>query len=93
MQEIAQDSMVVASPNQISTQLDDEAIVLELESGVYYGLAEVGARIWTILQQPTTCTQIVETLLEEYDVERMTLDSDVLTFVRDLHANQLVYLL
>lgn len=93
MPDLTQDSKIAASSGQISTQLDDEAIVLDLETGTYYGLAHVGARIWASLQQPTTCAQIVETLLDEYDVERATLAEDVLTFVRDLRANRLVELL
>lgn len=93
MPDLTQDSMIAASSGQISTQLDDEAIVLDLETGTYYGLAQVGARIWAILQQPTTCAQIVDTLLDEYDVERAALAEDVLAFVRDLRANRLVELL
>jgi hypothetical protein len=93
MQDLTHDSTVMASANQMSTQLDDEAIVLDLESGIYYGLAQVGARIWAILQQPTTCTQIVDALRDEYDVDPNDLKTDVLAFVRELHENRLVNIL
>jgi hypothetical protein len=90
MQELTLHSIVVASPNQLSTSLDGEAIVLNLESGIYYGLADVAAGIWSLLQQPTTCADIAVALAEEYAVEQSRLEADVLAFVRDLHALQLV---
>jgi len=90
MQTITQDATVVASINQLSTFLDGEAIVLELESGAYYGLAQVGARIWELLQQPTTCAHITETLYDEYDVARPALEADVAAFVHELWKNRLI---
>lgn len=86
-------STIVVSANQLSTFLDDEAIVLDLASGTYFGLEQVGARIWTILQQPTTCAQIVDTLAGEYAVDAATLEHDVLAFINELHENRLVDLL
>lgn len=83
-------STIVVSANQLSTFLDDEAIVLDLASGTYFGLQQVGARIWTILQQPTTCAQIVDTLASEYTVDVATLERDVLAFVGELAENHLV---
>jgi hypothetical protein len=90
MQNLSRDATVVAATNQLSTFLDGEAIVLELESGAYFGLAQVGARIWELLQQPTTCAQIVATLIDEYDVTRAVLDADVAAFVGELSAQHLV---
>jgi hypothetical protein len=90
MQELTSDATVMASTNQLSTYLDGEAIILNLETGIYYGLADVAADIWSQLQQPTTCAAIAAALAEEYTVEKSRLGADVLTFVRDLHALQLI---
>jgi hypothetical protein len=90
---ITPDSRIVASTNQLSTFLDDEAVVLELESGTYFGLTQVSARIWELVQQPTTYAQVVETLFAEYDVARTALDADVAVFMRELLENQLIEIL
>lgn len=48
----------------ISTELaDGELVVLSLEDGMYYGLNAVGARVWTLLEQPRTVRELQESLL------------------------------
>ena len=48
------DPVVVAARQQISCDLADEVAILNLESGVYYGIDAVGALIWNLVQQPRT---------------------------------------
>ena len=43
--------LIVASSNQISTNLDNKSMILHLESGNYYNLNSVGANIWSLIQQ------------------------------------------
>ncbi len=43
------EARVVVSSNQISTDLGDEIAILNLDSGVYYGLSDVGACIWNFM--------------------------------------------
>jgi hypothetical protein len=57
-----------ASSNQLYSEIDSEAVILDLESGVYYGLNETGNQIWQWLQQPKTESEIIALVLEEYDV-------------------------
>ena len=44
---------LAASPRQISTRLEGEAVILDTTDGVYYGLDRVGARVWELLQEAT----------------------------------------
>ena len=48
--QITPDSVVVAAKEQISTQVDEEAALLNLKTGVYYGLDSMGAYIWQMLR-------------------------------------------
>jgi hypothetical protein len=66
---ITDGSVVRAAPTQVSSDLGDEVVVLELTAGAYFGLEGVGARVWQLLSEPRTVREIVQTLLEEYDVE------------------------
>lgn len=59
---------VVATGDQISCDLEGEAVILHLRDGVYYGLNEVGARVWTLVQNPRTVREIRDALLKDYDV-------------------------
>jgi hypothetical protein len=66
---ISGSAVVVAVPDQISSDLNGEVVILNFQSGVYFGLNPVGARIWQIIQQPRTLDEIQAILLEEYEVE------------------------
>ena len=70
-------SRIVVSSDQLSCDLAGEAAILNLKSGVYYGLDPVGARIWTLVQAPVTFAQIRDALLAHYDVEEVRLDADI----------------
>ena len=66
---ISNRSVVVAAKDQVSCDLAGEAAILNIKSGVYYGLDPVGARIWTLMQQPRAVAEIQNTITGEYDVE------------------------
>ncbi|MGH2415258.1 MAG: PqqD family peptide modification chaperone, partial [Microcystaceae cyanobacterium] len=55
---ISESSIVVAGVEQISSDLGGEAVILNLKSGVYHGLNQVGAKIWNIIQHPTMVNDI-----------------------------------
>jgi len=66
---ISDRSVVVAAKDQVSCDLAGEAAILNIKSGVYYGLDPVGARIWTLVQEPRKVAEIQTAITEEYDVE------------------------
>ena len=55
-----------------------------------YQLNEVGSRVWTLLEWPTTIAALVERLVEEFEVTRESCEAQVLEFVRALHAENLI---
>ena len=87
---ISECSMVVAAKDQVSADLSDEVVMLDLESGVYYGLDAVGARIWSLIQEPRAVGDIRDTLLEEYQVEPNRCERELLTLLRELAAEGLI---
>ena len=70
MSQIAEETILVAAASSVSADLEGEAVILDTDAGEYYGLNEVGARIWSLLQEPMTFDELVNTLLGEYAVER-----------------------
>jgi hypothetical protein len=86
-------STVVATKDQVSCRLGEEAAILALDSGVYYSLNPVGARIWALLQEPVVVRRIRETLLLEYDVEPDRLDRDLTELLDRLAAEGLIEVL
>lgn len=75
---------VVATKDQVSTNLQGESVILNLKSGVYFGLNPVGARIWELVQQTITIQQIQQTIISEYAVETERAESDVVSLLKQL---------
>ena len=69
MLDIPKTAIISTTPDQIASELGGEAVILNLATGMYYGLNEVGARVWELIQQPCTFDSILHKLLEEYDVD------------------------
>lgn len=88
--EMMSESIVVATENQVSTNLEDEAVILHLKDGVYFGINQVGARIWNLLQVPRTVGEIRDVILEEYDIEPQQCEQDLLKFLKELHSKGLI---
>jgi Coenzyme PQQ synthesis protein D (PqqD) len=83
-------SRVVATSDQVSSDLAGEVVILGLSSGVYYGLNEVGASIWNLIQQSRTIQEIQDALLQEYDVEASQLKQDIFSLLSELSAVGLI---
>src|SRR5512141_948917 len=87
---ICKDSTVVRAKDQVSCDLVGEAVILNLESGVYYGLNPVGARIWELIQEPRTVSAVLDVLLEQYDVTPERCKGDLFALLEDLAAWKLI---
>jgi hypothetical protein len=65
-------------------------VLLDYAGGQYYGLDEVGTRIWELVGDGQTLGGIVQTLEAEYDVAREVLEEDVSALLAELAARRLV---
>lgn len=89
-QVVTEDAQVVAVEGLTAADLGGEAVVLDAHSGRYYGLNELGVRIFDMLHSPTRVGAIIETLAQEYDVEEAQLRRDVLEFLGTMEGNRLI---
>ena len=82
---ITPDSVVVAAKEQISTQVDEEAALLNLKTGVYYGLDSMGAYIWQMLREPVTVRELEATLQKDYEnVDAEIVANDLRVFLSSM---------
>jgi hypothetical protein len=87
---INQNTTVVAAEDLSVAYIDDEAVLLDIQSGNYFGLNPVGVRIMNLIVQPRLVREICEALSQEYDVAPGQLESDVLVFLESMAAHELV---
>jgi len=81
---ISGSSVAIAVADQVSADLDGEAVILNLESGVYYSLDQVGAHIWILIQEPRTVHEIRDAILDEYEVEPDRCERDIVSLLDQL---------
>jgi hypothetical protein len=83
-------TQVSVVPGHVSSELDGEEVILNLENGTYYGLNEVGARIWALLQEESSLAGVRDRLMEEYDVDAERCEQDVVHLTKELEEAGLV---
>jgi hypothetical protein len=83
-------SLVQRSANQIACDMGGEVVILDLQSGTYYGLDLLGAQIWNLIEQPVPVAVICAAIMAKYDVDAQTCERDVVTFVQKIAAAGLV---
>ncbi len=74
----------------IYQELDGEMVLLDMQSGQYFGIDEVGSRIWQLVEKQYAPAGILKALLEEYDVEESVCREQVAQFFQELLDKKLL---
>lgn len=69
----------------------DEAVMMSVTAGRYYGLNAVAMRIWELLERPVTIAELCTLLCEEFEVDAWTCETEVLNFVSELVDNGMAH--
>lgn len=78
------------SPDVLYRDLEGQAVILDLSSGLYFGLNEVGTRIWTLMAEGRDISTIVQALAREFDADESTIERDVRDLVDLLRSRNLI---
>ena len=81
---------VRVSPSTLSREVQGETVLLQLDSGEYFGLDAVGTRIWQLIAADGDLDAARVALLNEYDVDADVLAADFARIVDDLIARRLI---
>jgi hypothetical protein len=84
------ESKVQRNPEMVSGNMDGEIVMLSLQRGEYFGLDKVGSRIWELIEQSIVVDTIKKVLLDEYEVDVLTCEKDLLEFLEDLESKGLI---
>lgn len=87
---ITLDSRVRINNDVLFQELQGEAVLLNLKSGVYFGLDPVGTRIWQLFETAERLAAIAKTITAEYEVTEDRCAADLLALVADLEKQELV---
>ena len=78
------------APDVVSRKVGEELVLLDLQRGVYFGLDEVGARIWALMLDDADASTIVARLADEYEAPRQELEDGVNQLLLELQSQGLL---
>ena len=77
-------------PNVLAKEIGGESVLLDLDAGQYFGLDEIGTRMWTVLTGSNTIQSAYDTLLAEYEVDSELLKRDLQELIETLVRQRLL---
>ena len=87
---LSSDTKFQVADSVFPSQMEQEKVILSLNSGKYYGLDELGARILDLLQQSHSLGEITNIICQEYEVEAEECDRDVRELLEELLEAKLI---
>jgi hypothetical protein len=80
----------VNTPTISHETIDNETLIIDLDSGSYYSLLGVGADVWSLVDRGASVETIVARMLEHYDAERGEIEPAVMNFLANLRQDRLI---
>ena len=83
---VSESSLVSAAKHVASAAAPDgsETVIVDPSSGTYFGVSDVGVRVWALIQRPRRVGDVRDMLLEEYEVDPEVLFADLQSLIREL---------
>ncbi len=90
MSKIGLHSMVTRNNSIVVGIIDEEIVMMNLETREHYHLNSSGKQIWDLLDQPQTVDELCRALGSRYEVTSEACEKDILRFVEELAAQGIV---
>ena len=82
---INRDSKVVIGKTVSTSEIDNEKVMVDFETGKYFMIKGVGNDIWERVQTEITVSDLIDSLLLEYDIDEPTCEKEVIDFLDKLN--------
>ncbi|HEX3012545.1 MAG TPA: lasso peptide biosynthesis PqqD family chaperone [Syntrophomonadaceae bacterium] len=86
------DTVISKTEGVVLAELDGKVVMMSIENGQYYGLDEVGSIIWDMMSEPVQVKNVIDRLMQEYEVTREECEKDVMAFLEKLYEKKLIIL-
>ena len=87
---ITPDTVISQVEEIVAGDIDGEIVMMSIENGKYYGLDEIGSRIWELIEKPVKVADLIDTLVERFDEAREICERDVLKFLNELNEDNIL---
>lgn len=89
--DVSLDDSLAIDENVAYRELDGEGVLLDLERGIYFGLNQVGARMWALIAEHGSLSAVHAALTREFDAGADVLARDLLALASELASKGLVH--
>lgn len=93
MEPLTPRTRIQSSPDVLFSQVEDESVLLNLRSGVYYSLDRVGTLIWSRIAAGESLGNIQAALRGQFEADSDVIWADLTSLVSDFGANGLITVL
>jgi hypothetical protein len=87
---IGEATLIHRTASVLTAEVDKQIVMMDIESGRYLGLDDIGSVIWQRLETPRTFGDLVDSLVEDYDAERAVIAQDVRELLKEMAAQGIV---
>ena len=84
------DTVFTTAPNPLTTMIDGELLMMDIDSGSYFNLDNIGSVIWARLEKPTRFADLCQDLHGIYDAPLEVIQHDVAALLSQLLTHKLV---
>jgi hypothetical protein len=74
----------------IQSRIGYEIVMLDVESGFYFGLNSVASVIWDNMKEKIDLRSLVDALMKEFDVDESTCESDTLELIGQMLEKKII---
>ncbi|AWD67027.1 MULTISPECIES: lasso peptide biosynthesis PqqD family chaperone [Priestia] len=89
-QDISMNQLVSQETGHIVSDMDGEKVMLSISNGKYYNLGEIGGEIWEKIKEPISVSELISTLVTQYNVEQSDCEEQVIAFLSGLIKEGLI---
>ena len=90
MSQLSADTVLARGTDHVETTVGDQIMMMSISQGKYFAIADTARRIWQMIETPTRLGDVVDRLVEEYEVAPDQCDRDVRKFAAELVENGLL---
>jgi hypothetical protein len=84
------ETRLIAAPSVVTSSVGDELVLLDLDRGIYYGLNPTGARVWELLIEGSSTTEVIAKLAADHEVACAVVEKEVVRIVEELREKKLL---
>jgi len=87
---IGLNSVIQRKTGLADTEIDTNKVLMSVETGKYYGLNTLATNIWMRIERPMVVSDLINDLVESFDVSLEVAQTEVIAFLNDLKKNKLL---